>query len=109
MLDEELVVDVGRIQSRMFTVPSTGPVKVTVKGKQDSEKGFDVWVLSTSDLALLRSGEPFMTLSSFSSKKTRSLTNTDTISSGEWHVAIGNSQNLFDSITVSVQVILDPP
>lgn len=70
--DEDLVVDAGGAQMRGFSLPSSRPVKVVIEGKQDTAKGFNVFVMEASDWPTFKARKPFEYVPALSSMKTRS-------------------------------------
>jgi hypothetical protein len=106
--DEDLVVGAGGSQMRGFTIPSSRPVKVAVEGKQDTAKGFNVHVMDQDDWAKFKAGGEFRHVTALSAPKTRSFSQTATLSAGAWCVVVQNSENIFNDMTVHVKVVVDP-
>lgn len=106
--DEDFVVSAGGAQMRGFTIPSTRPVKVSVEGKQDTAKGFNVYVMEDSDWTKFKAEQRFEYVPSLSSLKTRSYAKTKTLPAGSWCVVVQNSENILNDMTVHVQVVVDP-
>lgn len=106
--DEDLVVSAGGSQMRGFSIPSSRPVKVAVDGKQDTAKGFNVYVMKDSEWTNFKAHEEFRYVPVLSSPKTRSFSNTADLPTGSWCVVVQNSENIINDMTVHVKVIVDP-
>jgi hypothetical protein len=83
-------------------------VKIRVDGKQDTAKGFNVFVMSAAESQAFRSKRPFNYIQSLSAPKTRAFGGTATLPAGDWVVVIENSENLLRDMTVHLSVIVDP-
>jgi len=94
--DEDLVVDAGGAQMRGFSLPTSGPVKVVIEGKQDTAKGFNVFVMEPSDWSTFKARKRFEYVSALSSMKTRSYSKTANLPVGAWCVVVQNSNALFE-------------
>ena len=93
---------------RGFSLPSSGPVKVVIEGKQDTAKGFNVFVMEASDWPTFKARKPFEYVPALSSKKTRSYSKTTDLPAGAWCLVVQNSENIINDMTVHVKVIVDP-
>jgi hypothetical protein len=106
--NEDLVVSAGGWQMRGFSIPSSRPVKVAVEGKQDTAKGFNVYLMEDSDLANFKAHQQFSYVPALSSPKTRSFSKTAELPTGSWCVVVQNSENIMNDMTVHLSVIVDP-
>ena len=93
---------------RGFSLPSSRPVKVVIEGKQDTAKGFNVFVMEASDWPTFKSRKQFEYVPTLSSVKTRSYSKTANLPAGAWCVVVQNSENIINDMTVHVKVITDP-
>lgn len=108
-MDEDLVVAASGSQMRPFSIESSSPVKLIVEGKQDTAKGFNVWVMDSDDWQQFkRNRQDSHYIIDLSAPQTRAYSSTSTLSPGTYCVVIENSENIFNSMTVHVKLIVDP-
>jgi hypothetical protein len=58
-LTEEIAVSAHGAQMRGFTLPTARSVQVVAEGKTNADKGFDVFVISSSELENFEKGQSF--------------------------------------------------
>jgi hypothetical protein len=108
VVDEDLVVPASGAQMRGFTLPSGRPVGLTVDGRQDTAKGFNVFVMTEAEWQNFRAKERFSYHSGLSAPNTRAFRQTSTLPPGNWCVVVQNSENLINGMTVHVKLVVDP-
>ncbi|HEY0480500.1 MAG TPA: hypothetical protein VGD37_23450 [Kofleriaceae bacterium] len=108
IVDEELAVSAGGWQSRGFTLPSPRPIQVTTEGRKNSDKGFSLYVMNSSELDNFKQKTRFMHVPAFQGLKVRSFSNTATLPAGEWTVVVANSENILKTMVVHLRVVANP-
>ena len=106
--DEEFVIPAGGWQSRSFILPIACPVRLTVEGVKDAAKGFTVYVIRTYEEDIFRRKGAFHYLPSFYGSKTTSFSHTEDLPQGDWTVIVQNTESPLRSMTVHVQLTIDP-
>ncbi|HET9624582.1 MAG TPA: hypothetical protein VFP84_24610 [Kofleriaceae bacterium] len=108
VVDEEVAVDAGGWQARSFRLSSAGPIQVTAEGRKDTDKGFNVFVMSASELPNLEQDTTFSHVPDLQGLKIRSFSKTATLPAGDWTVVVMNSENILRTMVVRLRVVVDP-
>jgi hypothetical protein len=108
VVDEDLVASASGAQMRSVALKSSRPVLVAVEGKDNTGKGFNVYVMTEADWERFRSRRAFDFVQALSRPKTRSFSQTATLAAGTWCVVVENSENLLRAATVHLKVVVDP-
>jgi hypothetical protein len=107
-VNEEMVVPAHEYQVRPFNVPATVPVQLTVQGEEDSKNGFRVFVTDAANCAAFAKTKQGRYYPPFYGLKVRSFAQTSPLPTGSYCAIVQNSENLFFSMTVRVQVVINP-
>jgi hypothetical protein len=106
--DENLKVAARSWRGPGFTLPSPRSVHVTADGKEHTDKGFRLYVMSTDDLAKFQKHQAFKDVPSFEGLKVHALDKTDTLPAGSWCVVVYNSENAARAMVVHLKVVVAP-
>jgi hypothetical protein len=106
--DEEIAVSASGAQMRGFTLPDDRPVQVIAEGVRHADKGFMVFLMSSSETDKFAKGEEFRHLASFEGLKVRSFEHSETVAAGSWTVVVQNSENLMNTMVVHLRIVVDP-
>lgn len=108
LVDEDIAVSASHAQMRPLVLKVAGPVSVSVEGKDNTAKGFNVFVMSDLEWVNLQSKRDFSYIPTLSAKQTRSFRNTAKVDAGSWAVVVQNSENILRAMTVHLTVTVNP-
>jgi hypothetical protein len=104
--DENITVAAHSWRGPGFTLPSARTVHIVVEGKDHSEKGFRLYVMTAEELAKFEKHQAFKDAPSFEGLKVHSLDKTDTLPAGSWCIVVYNSENIARPMVVHVRVVV---
>jgi hypothetical protein len=104
--DENLTVAAHSWRGPGFTLPSPRPVHIVIEGKEHTEKGFRLYVMTAEELAKFEKRQTFKDAPSFEGLKVHSLDKTDTLPAGSWCVVVYNSENIARAMVVHLRVVV---
>jgi hypothetical protein len=104
--DENVTVAAHAWRGPGFTLPSPRSVHIAVDGKDHSEKGFRLYVMTAEELTKFEKHQTFKDVPSFEGLKVHSLDKTDTLPAGSWCVVVYNSENTARAMVVHVRIVV---
>lgn len=108
VVDEELAVSSHGSQMRGFKLTGKETLQVEVKGVKNTDKGFDVYLMTASDWENFKAGKAFEHFPAFQGLKITGSTNTKEIPAGDYALVIHNKYNLLKGMVVKVKVTVNP-
>jgi hypothetical protein len=106
--DESLTVAARSWRGPGFTLPSPRAVHISADGKDHTDKGFRLYVMSTEELAKFQKHQTFKDVPSFEGLKIHALDKTDTLPAGSWCVVVYNSENTNRAMVVHLKIVVAP-
>ena len=107
-VDEEVAISAGGWQGRSFTISSPRPIQVVAEGKTHTDKGFSVYVMSSSEVEQFRQRAGFRHIEALQGLKVRSLSRTAMLAPGAWTVIVANTENIINGMVVRLRIVSDP-
>jgi len=104
--DESVTVAPHAWRGPGFTLPSPRSVHIVADGKDHTEKGFRLYVMTSEELAQFEKRKPFKDVPSFEGLKVHSLDKTDTLAAGTWCVVVFNSENSTRAMVVHLRIVV---
>jgi hypothetical protein len=104
--DENVTVAAHAWRGPGFTLPSPRTVHLVVDGKDHTEKGFRLYVMTAEELAKFEKKQAFKDAPTFEGLKVHSLDKTDTLPAGSWCVVVYNSENTARAMVVHVRIVV---
>lgn len=104
--DENVTVAAHSWRGPGFTLPSPRTVHLVVDGKDHTEKGFRLYVMTAEELSKFEKKQAFKDAPSFEGLKVHSLDKTDTLPAGSWCVVVYNSENTARAMVVHVRIVV---
>jgi len=104
--DENVTVAAHAWRGPGFTLPSPRTVHIVIDGKDHTEKGFRLYVMTADELTKFEKHQTFKDVPAFEGLKVHSLDKTDTLPAGSWCVVVYNSENTARAMVVHVRIVV---
>jgi hypothetical protein len=104
--DENVTVAAHAWRGPGFTLPSSRTVHMVIDGKDHTEKGFRLYVMTSDELTKFEKHQTFKDVPAFEGLKVHSLDKTDTLPAGSWCVVVYNSENTARAMVVHVRIVV---
>ena len=108
IVDDELSVPSGGIQTRPFDAPKGGTLALEVRGLKNTDKGFDVMVMTLKQLEDYRSKRPLSDAPPFQGAKVTGSRTAKELVPGSYVIVVANKYNLMKAMVVRVRAALTP-
>lgn len=106
--DEELAISSKGSQMRGFKLTGNATLQLEVKGVKNTDKGFDVYLMTAAEYAKFAAGKEFKHFPAFQGLKITGATNTANIPAGEYAIVIHNKYNLLKGMIVRLKATINP-
>ncbi|WP_163787469.1 hypothetical protein [Myxococcus vastator] len=108
IVDEEIAISNRGSQMRGFKLSRKATLQVSVKGTKNTDKGFDVYLMTTDNYEKFKAGKEFKHFPAFQGLKITGATNTEDIPTGDYVLVIHNKYNLLKGMIVQVKATINP-
>jgi len=108
VVNETISIPASGHQGRGFSIPDSRAVKVEVVGVRDTAKGFSVNLISPDEWGNISNGREFTRLAAFHGLKVSGMNETTRLPAGRYMIVVSNTQNIFNSMEVSLKITIDP-
>ncbi|RKG67918.1 hypothetical protein D7W79_34815 [Corallococcus exercitus] len=108
IFDEDVAIPSHSMQTRGFTLNQNATLKLEVKGVKNTDKGFDVYLMTEDNLAKFQAAKEFRHFPAFQGLQVSSATNTHDVSAGKYVFVVHNKYNLMKGMVVHIKATVNP-